>query len=232
MGQCDNELWFIVRKGRLTTSKHHEIFTKMNSVIRLTGEIEPKTTPLVSQILNSRRGLNTDAVKWGIDNEANALKCFHAANISKQFKTEKAGLVLLPSKPFIGASPDACMVCKCHGNIPLEIKCPFKIRDKIIAEGVNDCEFYVWIMEELDSNRSHKYFTQITSQIALTGSKFGIFIVWTTKDLFIEEITFDQNHWRNVETNLDVFFKTLVARALLMIKPLTYCCKCVNCCFA
>ena len=40
MGQCDNELWFIVRKGRLTASKHHEIFTKMNSVIRLTGEIE------------------------------------------------------------------------------------------------------------------------------------------------------------------------------------------------
>ena len=35
-----------VRKGRLTASEHHDIFTKMNRVIKTTSIIKPKTTSL------------------------------------------------------------------------------------------------------------------------------------------------------------------------------------------
>ena len=33
--------------------------------------------------------------------------------------------------------------------------------------------------------RSHKYYTQIISQMAVTGKKFGLFFVWTEQDMMV-----------------------------------------------
>ena len=39
--QLSNDLWFKMREGRLTASKHHDIFTKVNSLARSTGLTRP-----------------------------------------------------------------------------------------------------------------------------------------------------------------------------------------------
>ena len=39
---------------------------------------------------------------------------------------------------------------------------------------------------EVTINKGHKYYTQVISQIQLSKSNQGYFIVWTTKDSFIE----------------------------------------------
>lgn len=41
----------------------------------------------------------------------------------------QAGLFLHPDTPFIGASPDGMVSCKCCGEEVLEVKCPFHIRE-------------------------------------------------------------------------------------------------------
>ena len=124
--QLKNILWFNMRRERLTASKHHDVYTKINTLAKTTLTVKPKTTPLVSRILNPQMSVNTPAIKWGIDHEEDALKAFYAENISKHvdFKTEKSGLFISSDKPFIAASPDGFMVCKCHGMLPLEIKMP------------------------------------------------------------------------------------------------------------
>lgn len=49
-GQGDNPLWFELRKGCITNSKCHDVYTKVNSVVNNRNQTEPRTTPLVSKL--------------------------------------------------------------------------------------------------------------------------------------------------------------------------------------
>ena len=69
-GQSDNNLGSAVKKGRLTASHHHEIFTKMNRVIKTTSIIKPKTTPLISKMFSTNGMTNLEPIKWVKRNEA------------------------------------------------------------------------------------------------------------------------------------------------------------------
>ena len=62
-GQSDNDLWSAVRKGRLTASNHHDIFTKMNRVIKTTSIIKPKTTPLINKIFSTNDITSLEPIK-------------------------------------------------------------------------------------------------------------------------------------------------------------------------
>ena len=61
-GQSDN-LWNGVRKGHLTVSNHHHIFTKMNRVIKTTSIIKPKTTPLINKIFSTNDITNLEPIR-------------------------------------------------------------------------------------------------------------------------------------------------------------------------
>ena len=55
----------------------------------------------------------------------------------------------------------------------------------------------------------------------------ALFIVWTEKETFSEFVKFDKRLWQNVQANLEVFFKSYVIPALLLLKPIILCGKCV-----
>ena len=234
LAQSDNPLWFELRKGRLTASKHHDIYTKINTLTKATGDIKPKTTPLVARILfSSNKTQNVEAMKWGVDNEKNAFKSFYASEIEKhtEFKTEKAGLFISKQRPYIAASPDGLLLCKCHGKSTIEIKCPYKIRYiKNIKNAVTECDFLTLVNGELSIKKSHKYYTQIQSQMAIASTMQSYFVVWTTNDMFVQKIDFDKEHWMKVSINLEVFFKTYICPALLEMKPVIFCGNCEKFC--
>ena len=94
-GQSDNDLWSAVRKGHLTASNHHDIFTKMNRVIKIASIIKPKTTPLINKIF-SNDITNLEPIKWGKLNEAVALNEFLIKEAIKHrnFTVNKCGLFL------------------------------------------------------------------------------------------------------------------------------------------
>ena len=77
------------------------------------------------------------------------------------------------NRAYIGASPDSIMQCKCHGKSVVEIKCPYNIGDKKVADGVGECEFLVMEGNVVALKKSQKYYTQINSQIALSNSSCG-----------------------------------------------------------
>ena len=73
---------------------------------------------------------------------------------------------------------------------------------------------------------THRYYTQIISQIGVTGISSCYFIVWTVKVIFVQIVKFDKQLWSKVNTNLKLFYKSFVCPALLEFKPITYCRNC------
>ena len=118
------------------------------------------------------------------------------------------------------------MYCKCHEKSILEVKCPYNIRNSLIKEDINKCSFLSTDNGEVAINKGHKYYTQVISQIQISQSNQGYFIVLTKKDWFIEIVGKNEAFWEKVSINLDIFFKRFVATWLLEINPLKFCGTC------
>ena len=142
--QSKSPRWKEHRKGRLTASKHHDVFTKVNTLAKPKGSYSPKVTPLVADLIYQDNNLDhIEAIKWGHDHEEDAAKAFYALEATKHldFKVEPAGLFVDKTRAYIGASPDKIMKCTCHGKSVVEIKCPHKIWDKTIRDSFKDLDF-------------------------------------------------------------------------------------------
>ena len=100
-----------------TNTKHHDIYTKVNTITQSQGAFKSKTTPLAEKILFQEKPSVTNAAKWGIYHEPDALKYFYTEHIVKhqEFKTEKRGLYISKDHSHIVASPDGFISCKFHG---------------------------------------------------------------------------------------------------------------------
>jgi len=68
--QSDNKLWHDLRKGRITASKFHNVYTKVNFILK-----DPtKDALLLTQSLIKRKHFETVATKHGISMEVHAKK--------------------------------------------------------------------------------------------------------------------------------------------------------------
>ena len=56
--QTDNSPWCELRKGRITDSKFHDVYTKVNSVVCNRSQTEPRTTPLVAKLIDRNENLD------------------------------------------------------------------------------------------------------------------------------------------------------------------------------
>ena len=55
-----------------------------------------------------------------------------------------------------------------------------------------------------------------------TGCTRFYFVLWTQNDFLVEFINFEKAHCEKNYTNLEVFFKQYMVKALLNVEPLTY----------
>ena len=102
----------------------------------------------------------------------------------------------------------------------MEVKCSNNIHNSFIKEDINKCSFLSTDNGEVTINKGHKYYTQVISQIQLSQSNQGYFIVWTTKDSFIQIVRKNKAFWEKVSINLNFFFKRFVVTRLLATNPL------------
>ena len=70
----------------------------------------------------------------------------------------------------------------------VEYKCPHKIRNESIAESWQKCDFLEVVNDRIQLKHSHKYYAQITGQMAITGYHRTYFVVFTTKDSIFQDI--------------------------------------------
>lgn len=160
------------------------------------------------------------ATKWGLDKEEVARDAyqFSVAGDHVNLSVSECGLHINESWPFIGASPDGLVFCECCGKGICEIKCPHKHRNETIAEAMSDSKFCLKLDESTGNTQLHKkhqYYFQVQCQIFVTGVEYCDFVVWTTKDIFIQRILPDAELWESSLEKAKLFFLRGVLPELL-----------------
>ena len=193
------EQWKNQRFGRVTASVIHEVMTNTESIIaNRRKNVVPKYSPLVNKIVNGNSDIGMlESVKWGKLHEDDPIRTFMAEEAVKHDgglnNVRKCGLLMKIDEPFLVVSPDGLFSCKCCGIAVLEAKCPYCIKAQHIKETYEKVDFLKMCDGNLGLKRSHRYYSQLTTEIALKGCSHGFVIVWTTVDYFIEKIPFNQN---------------------------------------
>lgn len=114
--QAKCKLWQKHRKGRITGSKMHSVFTLKDSTSRdnivksILGLSPDIKTPAMLYVLKMKKLQGKHIFKY--QNE------FH-----ENFKCELTGVILNECYPHLGSSPDGIVNCSCCGKGCLEIKC-------------------------------------------------------------------------------------------------------------
>ena len=134
-----------------------------------------------------------------------------------------------PSFPHLGATPDGIISCDCCGKGLIEIKCPFKHRDKHPHE-IPDWDFYLQQDEgrEFHLRDDHEYYYLIQGQLAVYNMEYCDFICWTPYGMHCERILQDPEHFYDImKPALDKFFMAVLLSRLLtgsnlaVAKPVT-----------
>ena len=105
-------------------------------------------------------------VKWGVDHEDVARKAYlqKMAASHKNFTCRLAGFVVDDKKPFLGASADGIAACNCRGQRIVEMKCPYKHKDRSPLEAAQiDSSFCLDQAGILKT--SHKYYSEMQLQM-------------------------------------------------------------------
>ena len=134
--------------------------------------------------------LNVPTVIHGKAFEKGAIKQFEKKTDKK---VKKCGLFIHEDFCHLASSPDGLVVGE---DATAEVKCPWTGREEAISPGEN-FRFLCIRDGQVSLKQSHRYFWQCQGQMAVAKNTKTHFIVYTFKDLFVEEIMFEQNLFKN-----------------------------------
>ena len=208
--QTTNRLWFRFRSGRVTASR-------MKAICH-TNAAKPSEHLVKAVCYPEGRKLHTEATKWGCSHEKNALDAFTEQMIRTHdnVRVRCSGFVISAAHPYIGASPDAIVTCDCCGSSPVEVKCPFCKKDNIIHE-ITDKNFCLQkdVNGVLKLSKTHAYWYQVQTQMGVCEMERAYFVVWTEKDMHVEEVFFDEQKWLEMCVKAKHIFETAILPELL-----------------
>ena len=203
--QAQSLIWHEHRRGRLTASKFGAICKT---------SIDKPSKSIVKEIICGGTVPNTPAVQWGRKNEMKALAAYiQVSNIKHGSSLEvlKCGLLISSVAPHLGASADGQVSCNCCGTGVLEIKCPYSIRDKSPV-----CASYIVNVDgQFQLSRKHDYYYQVQGQMCTFDCSYCDFVCWTTIDIYIERIYFDDEFVSVMVPKLDAFFRNVILPKVL-----------------
>ena len=211
-GQGESDLWMQHRKGRITASKMH-------SVVKCKRKQYPMS--IVKSIMQYHTvNPNIPALKWGRENEDVARQQYTSTmeQAHTNFVMSPSGLIIDPSLPFLGATPDGLGHCDCCGDRIIEIKCPYSVRDisPTSDEALQKSRYFLkWDNNIVSLKRSHEYFTQIQGQLLVCQKSMCDFICWTPKGMHIETIFEDESLQCDIVSSCKDFFTCYLLPELL-----------------
>ena len=204
--QANSLAWHTLRVGRITASVAHSV---------LHTNFEMPSPSLILRICTQDKQINTPAILWGRENEENAIKALtkELAGKHENVQIRKSGLRLHKKYDFIGASADGVGRCDCHGDFLIEIKCPFKHKQKkSIEECLEDHTFCIG--DDLHLKGDHPYMTQVQLQMNVYEIKKCYFAIWNPQFCFFTDIQYDGDFDKSLQT-LVKFHKSHIAPELV-----------------
>ena len=196
--QSKNKHWFRFRAGRITASK-------VKAVCRTPLE-KPSQSVLKSVCYPT--SFKAKQTEWGCRHESVArekykqlMKATH-----QNFEIVETGLLLNPSYPYLGASPDGVAMCDCCGEVCVEIKCPYCKRNDSLSDSMDKSCLQEDSTGKLSLKKSHAYYYQVQCQLLVSEKEFCDFIVWTNVDFHCERISVDNEVQAEIVHKAKQFF--------------------------
>jgi putative phage-type endonuclease len=191
--------WLHIRLGKVTASCVADVLAKTKSGVsasrgnyliklalqRTTGQIED--------------GFTSDAMQWGIDNEAQARVAYE---IKSGNFVDQVGFVEHPSIAWFGCSPDGLV----NDNGLVEIKCP------------NSATHWSYIKDDAPPN---KYYIQMQAQMACTNREWCDFVSFDPRmpdksKLFIKRVMRSNDFIGDMEKAVKEFLDEVEVEVKLM----------------
>jgi len=133
--------------------------------------------------------------RWGCEHERNAIEAYSssAKHNHSDLEVVEAGFFIDPERPYLGASPDSVLNCKCCGKGVIEVKCPHCIKEGLPEDNEVPGFCMTKDNDKWTLKRSHPYFYQIQLQMAVCDVTYGDFVVWTKTEYAVERIMRDDD---------------------------------------
>ena len=141
--QYKTSKWKDYRLGRITASKAHEVITNCDDNFNIKNVKAAEN--LCADICGYKRKVDVKPMQWGRQNEPKARNKYRKEfkGNHKSLTCKESGLVISSLYPYLAASPDGEVYCKCHGDGLYEVKCPWKHRNKTIKEYVAQRDSFI-----------------------------------------------------------------------------------------
>ncbi|KAK3083747.1 hypothetical protein FSP39_002541 [Pinctada imbricata] len=203
-GQSDNDMWYYQRKGRLTASNFH-------SAIHYKGD-NPDNY-IVKTVLGKYH-FTSEATRYGKFSEPLAREKYGAkmkqSHVS--FYCKETGVFVYEKFPFIAASPDGIVNCKCCSQGLVEIKCPFQMKNEMPQDAMAKNSSCVWKDGKyvLKRDLSSPFYVQILGQMAILKLPFCDFVIYTNKGMNVERIPYNPTLWEEMFTKIKDFYNKFI----------------------
>ena len=211
--QGQSGVWHSERKKRITASNVGKV-AKRNPKIRV--------EPLVRDMLHSTFKGNSCTLN-GLKLEEKSLKGYKALmenqNPGQTFTLSKAGLFISPTSPWLGASPDGLVnVTNENEEIEkgiVEVKQVLYKKNVTFQQAATDAKISkTFCLERTSSGklmlkRTHNYYYQCQTQLAVTGAEWLDFVVNCDDppQMHVERITLDTKFWDEILPKLETFYR-------------------------
>lgn len=201
-------LWKSMRRTRLTASNFGTVCKRR------------QTTPvanLVKNLLYTNES-KTASLRWGIENESVARQEYvkEMAHRGKPVITKPSGLVIYQEHNYLACSPDGWVedigiIGENYYGI-VEFKCPYNTRDMTPIEACQTKNFFCTLEQGIPTLKcGHNYFFQVQGLMAITKTNWCDFVVWTTKGISVQRISFDREFWNaKMLPKLVSFYETAI----------------------
>lgn len=188
--QSKTNVWFEARAGIITASNFRKACHSDVS--------QPSKSLILIICYPQKNKFKSDATTYGCDTEKVALSYLevYLKNEHKDAEIKESGLIRSCDFPFLGATPDGLLNCKCcDKKYVIEIKCPFKCKEKCPTELAKTdnkfCMFYDKSDNKYYLKRDHDYYYQIQLQMLLSKREACYFMVYGYKHYLIEVVQID-----------------------------------------
>lgn len=212
-GQSKNPAWFTWRHNRITASNAHRVAHSHFANRR--SSVPPQS--YLASITGGGSNVRTRAMTWGVENEAVAVRSYcrlKSMQLGRDIQVQKCGLFIDPQRPWLAASPDGIVLDE-RRRLCLEVKCPYKHRERTVRQAcLEDRAFCLELEEAAGGDRpqyrlktSHSYYTQIQCQLAVMGLQRADLVVFTLKETAIVPVTFNPQFWDETLNKLERFYR-------------------------
>lgn len=119
--------------------------------------------------------------------------------------------------PFLGASPDGLISCKCCGEGLLEMKCSYLFKNKTPQEACTDHHYHVYLdhNNSVRLKESSSWYTQIQGQMGVCKKPWCHFILYTKKGIAVDRIYFDNQLYEKIVKASKKFSEKYIVNALI-----------------